>query len=55
MFYINLLLCSKAWGSHGTEKCMDSFGERPEGNRLLSRPMCRREDNTILKFILKIE
>jgi len=54
MVYISFLLSSQAWGTHGTEKCMDSFGERPDRKRLLSRPRGRREDNTVLKFILEI-
>jgi hypothetical protein len=53
MFYTSSLLISQAWGTHGTEKCMDSFGERPEEKRLLSRPRSRREAHTVLKSILK--
>jgi len=33
---------------------MDSFDERPDRKRLLSRPRHRRKDNIVLKFILEI-
>lgn len=54
MVYISFLLSLQAWGTHGTEKCMDSFGEKPDRKRLFSRPRGRREDNTVLKFFLEI-
>jgi hypothetical protein len=51
--YISFLLSSQAWGTHGTEKCMSSFGKKPDRKRPLSRPRGRRDDNTVLKFILE--
>ena len=54
MVYISFILSSQAWGTHVTEKCMESFGEGPDRKSLLSRPRGRREGKTVLKFFLEI-
>lgn len=51
MFYISFSLTGM--GHTSNKKCMDGFGERPEGKKLLRRSRGGREDNTVLKFILK--